>query len=63
MGPFAFKYPDVALMGAATGRWGAQEQGLECASEGMATGLTSRKCCLRGEGQWWRMAAWGAVVM
>lgn len=47
MGPFAFKYPDVAPMGAATGRWGAREQGLECASEGMATGLRSRKCCLR----------------
>lgn len=47
MWPFAFKYPDVAPMGAATGRWGAREQGLECASEGMATGLRSRKCCLR----------------
>lgn len=47
MGPFAFKYPDAAPMGAAAGRWGAREQGLECASEGMATGLTSRKCCRR----------------
>lgn len=47
MGPSAFQYPAVAPLGAAAGRWGARAQGLECAAEGMATGLTSRKCCRR----------------
>lgn len=46
-GPFDFKCPDGAPLGAAANRWGALEQGLECASEGIATGITSRRCWLR----------------
>ena len=69
-GPFGLKCPDVAPLGAATGRWGALEQGLECASEGMATGNMSAKCWLRslqrGRGrlklvtQWWSDGSPGA---
>ena len=41
-GPFGFKCPDAVLSGAAAGRWGAVEQGLECVPEGMATGSEMR---------------------
>lgn len=51
-GPLDLKCPDVAPLGAAAGRWGAPEQGLECASEGMATGIMSRRC-------WLRLLGWG----
>lgn len=51
-GPLDLKCPDIAPLGAAAGRWGAPEQGLECASEGMATGIMSRRC-------WLRLLGWG----